>query len=141
MKRYLLFALVGPLLGGFCLLLVTTYQSGYWSHPPSAAEIGKLVSVFAMTLQYTYLFGFLPALMMAAIEDILFHVRSIGSALRIVLVGAIAFVLAAFAYGSRGGDSGALQFILYGLVGFVPAIVSAWLVHRYVEEPLPAPAT
>jgi len=79
--------------------------------------------------------------MMAAIEDILFHVRSIGSALRIVLVGAIAFVFAAFAYGSRGGDSGALQFILYGLVGFVPAIVSAWLVHRYVEEPLPAPAT
>jgi len=86
MKRYLLFALVGPFLGGFCLLLVTTYQSGYWSHPPSAAEIGKLISVFAMTLQYTYLFGFLPALMMAAIEDILFHVRSIGSALRIVLV-------------------------------------------------------
>ncbi|MBV9981729.1 DUF5413 family protein, partial [Bradyrhizobium sp.] len=46
----------------------------------------------------------------------------------------------AFAYGSRGGDSGAVQFILYGLVGFVPAIVSAWLVHRYVEEPLRAPA-
>ena len=45
MKRYLIFALVGPLLGGFGLLLVTTYQSGYWSHPPSAAEIGKLFAV------------------------------------------------------------------------------------------------
>jgi Family of unknown function (DUF5413) len=140
MKRYLLFALVGPFLGGFCLLLVTTYQSGYWSHPPSVAEIGKLVSVFAMTLQYTYLFGFLPALMMAAVEDILFHVKSIGSALRIILVGAIAFVFAALAYGSRGADSGALQFILYGLVGFLPATVSAWLVNRYVEEPQSARA-
>jgi Family of unknown function (DUF5413) len=141
MKRYLIFALVGPLLGGFALLLVTTYQSGYWSHPPSAAEIGKLFAVFAMTLQYAYLFGFLPALMMGAVEDILFHVRSIGPALRIALVGAVAFLLAALGYSSRGADSGAVQFILYGLVGFVPATVSAWLVHRYVEEPLPAAAT
>ena len=142
MKRYLIFAAIGPLFGGFWLLLTTTLLSGYWTtHPPSAAEIGKLFVVFGMTLQYAYLFGFLPALMMGAIEDILFHVRSIGSALRIALVGAIAFVLAALAYGSRGADSGAVQFILYGLVGFVPAIVSAWLVHRYVEEPLPTPAT
>jgi Family of unknown function (DUF5413) len=141
MKRYLIFALVGPLLGGFGLLLVTTYQSGYWSHPPSAAEVGKLFAVFAMTLQYAYLFGFLPALMMGAVEDILFHVRAIKPALRIALVGAVAFLLAAWAYSSRGADSGALQFVLYGLVGFVPATVSAWLVHRYVEEPQPAPAT
>jgi uncharacterized protein DUF5413 len=137
MKRYLIFALVGPLLGGFALLLVTTYQSGYWSHPPSAAEIGKVFAVFAMTLQYAYLFGFLPALMMGAVEDILWHVKSIGPGLRVGLVGAIAFVIAAFAYSSRGADSGATQFILYGLVGLIPATVSAWLVHRYVEEPLP----
>ncbi len=136
-KRYLIFALVTPLLGGFCLLLVTTYQSGYFSRPPSAAEVGKLISVFAMTLQYSYLFGFLPALMIGAIEDILFHVKRIGAGLRIILVGVIAFVLAAFSYSSRGADSGAVQFILYGLVGFVPATVSAWLVDRYVEEPLP----
>jgi hypothetical protein len=43
-------------------------------------------------------------------------------------------------YSSRGSDSGAVQFILYGLVGFVPAVLSSWLVHRYVEEPLPAAA-
>jgi hypothetical protein len=61
--------------------------------------------------------------------------------LRIALVGAVAFLLAALGYSSRGADSGAVQFILYGLVGFVPATVSAWLVHRYVEEPLPAAAT
>ena len=31
MKRYLIFAAIGPLLGGFWLLLTTTVLSGYWS--------------------------------------------------------------------------------------------------------------
>jgi len=140
MKRYLIFALVGPFFGGFGLLLVTTYQSGYFSHPPSVAEVTKLLSVFAMTLQYSYLFGILPALMMGAVEDILFHVKRIGPALRISLVGAIAFMFAALLYGSRGSDSGAVQFVLYGLVGFVPGTVAAYLVHRFVEEPQPVHA-
>ncbi len=139
MKRYLIFAAVGPFVGGFCLLLVTTYQSGYWAQT-NAAEVAQLFKVFAMTLQYSYLFGLLPTLMIAAVEDILFHVHRIGPWLRICLVGVIAFVLAAFSYGSRGGDSGAVQFILYGLVGLIPSVISAWLVHRYVEEPLPRPA-
>ena len=78
MKRYLIFAAVGPLLGGFWLLLTTTYQSGYWSHPPSAAEVGKLVKVFVTTLQYSYLFGVLPSLMIGAVDDIIFHVKRIG---------------------------------------------------------------
>jgi hypothetical protein len=29
---------------------------------------------------------------------------------------------------------------MYGLVGFIPATISAWLVHRYVEETPPAQA-
>jgi hypothetical protein len=37
-------------------------------------------------------------------------------------------------YGSRGPDSGALQFMLYGLVGFVPATVSSWLAHRTLAQ-------
>jgi hypothetical protein len=42
-------------------------------------------------------------------------------------------------YGSRGPDSGALQFILYGLVGFIPATISSWLAHKVVVQPaLPA---
>ena len=141
MKRYLIFAAVGPLLGGFWLLLTTTLLSGYWSHPPSAAEIGKLLTVFATTLQYSYLFGLLPALMIGAVEDILFHVKRIGAPLRILLVGVAAFAASELLYGSRGQDSGAFQFIMYGLVGFIPATISAWLVHRYVEEPAPAQAT
>jgi hypothetical protein len=134
MKRYLIFAAVGPAVGGFWLLLTTTYQSGYWTET-NAAEVAKLFKVFAMTLQYSYLFGLLPALMMCAVDDILFHVRRIGPVLRMLLVGGIAFVLASLNYASHGADSGSLQFILYGLVGFIPATISSWLVHKFAEEP------
>lgn len=140
MKRYLVFAMVGPFVGGFLLLLTTTYQSGYWSQI-SAGEIGKLFVVFFKTLQYSYLFGFLPSLMIGAIDDILIHIKRIGPGLRMLLVGLFAFVLAALTYGSRGQDSGSVQFILYGLVGFVPSVISSWLVHRYVDEPQPAAAS
>ena len=134
MKRYLIFAALGPLLGGFWLLLTTTVMSGYWGQSPDIAEVGKLLKVFFTTLQYSYLFGLLPALMIGAVEDILFHVKRIGPALRILLVGIIAFGAAELLYGSRGQDTGLFQFIMYGLVGFIPGTVSAWLVHRYVEE-------
>jgi glucan phosphoethanolaminetransferase (alkaline phosphatase superfamily) len=136
MKRYLIFVAVGPALGGFWLLLTATYLSGYWTET-NASEIAKLFKVFASSLQYSYLFGFLPALMICAIDDILFHVRRIGPVLRMLLVGAFAFLLAAFNYSSHGGDYGVLQFVLYGLVGFIPATISSWLVHKFVEEPQP----
>src|SRR6202012_3439999 len=120
MKRYLIFVAVGPAVGGFVLLLATTYQSGYWTET-NAAEVAKLFKVFVISLQYSYLFGFLPALMMCAIDDILFHIRQIGPVLRMLIVGVVSLFLAAFNYGSRGADAGAVQFILYGMVGFVPA--------------------
>ena len=41
-------------------------------------------------------------------------------------------------YGSRGPDSGAVQFILYGVVGLVPATLSSWLAHRTDEQPATA---
>ena len=135
MKRYVIFAAVGPLLGGFWLLLTTTVMSGYWSHPPSLSEAEKLLAVFSMTLQYSYLFGILPALMLGAVDDILFHVKRIGPLLRMLIVGAIGFVVAELLYGSRGPDSGALQFILYGLVGLIPGAVSSWLAHQAIDKP------
>ena len=85
MKRYLIFAVLGPLLGGFWLLLTTTVMSGYWSHPPSAAEVEKLFAVFAKTLQYSFLFGILPTLMMAAVDDILSHVKRIAPVVRMLI--------------------------------------------------------
>ncbi len=138
MKRYVIFAALAPLLGGFLLLLTTTVMSGYWSHPPSLSEAEKLLAVFATTLQYSYLFGILPALMLGAVDDILFHVKRIGPVIRMLIVGLIAFVAAEFLYGSRGPDSGVVQFILYGLVGFVPGTVSSWLAHEAIDQPVTA---
>jgi uncharacterized membrane protein YeaQ/YmgE (transglycosylase-associated protein family) len=48
----------------------------------------------------------------------------------VLIVGVIAFFAAELLYGSRGSDSGAIQFVLYGLVGFIPATISSWLTHR-----------
>jgi hypothetical protein len=138
MKRYLIFAALGPLLGGFWLLLTTTVMAGYWSHPPSVSEAEKLFTVFARTLQYSYLFGILPALMVGAVDDILFHVKRIGWVVRLLIVGVISFAAAEFLYGSRGPDSGVTQFILYGLVGFIPGTVSSWLSHEAIDEPVTA---
>jgi hypothetical protein len=54
------------------------------------------------------------------------------------MVGAIAFAATEFLYGSRGQDSGAFQFIMYGLVGFIPGAVSSWLAHRVIDKPAEA---
>ena len=51
--------------------------------------MAKLFVVFFKTLQYSYLFGFLPSLMIGAVDDILIHVRRIGPVLRMLLVGAV----------------------------------------------------
>jgi hypothetical protein len=137
MKRYLIFAGLGPFLGGFFLLIATTVMSGYWDQP-SWSDVTKLFVVFLKTLQYSYLFGLLPVLMIAATDDIVFHVKRIVPVLRMLIVGAISFVVAAFMYGSRGADSGTLQFFLYGLVGFVPAVVCSWLAHEAIDFPATA---
>ena len=133
MKRYLIFGALVPLLGGFLLLFATTYMSGYWTHT-DLAEVKKLFVVFAKTLQYSYLFGILPSLMLGAVDDILFHVKRIFPVVRMLIVGALAFIAAELLYGSRGPDSGAIQFILYGLVGFVPATISSWIAHEVIDE-------
>jgi uncharacterized membrane protein YeaQ/YmgE (transglycosylase-associated protein family) len=73
------------------------------------------------------------------VDDILFHVKRINWVLRMLIVGAVGFIAAELLYGSRGQDSGVIQFLLYGLVGFVPATISSWLSHKYAE-PQPAPA-
>ncbi len=138
MKRYLIFAAIGPFLGGFLMLFATTYASGYWAQT-NAAEVAKLFVVFGKTLHIAYLFGIVPALMIAAVEDILVHVRRIGWPVRMLIVGVIAFAMAELIYGGQRTDSSAMQFILFGLPGLVPALVASWLAHKY-DEPQPAPA-
>jgi hypothetical protein len=34
-----------------------------------------------------------------------------------------------------------MQFLLYGLVGMVPAMLSSWLAHRYADAPQPVHST
>jgi hypothetical protein len=136
MKRYLIFAAIGPFIAGFLLLLATTVSSGYWDET-NWGEVGKFFATFVKTLPFSYLFGIVPGLMIGAVDDILLHVRRIRPVLRMLIVAVIAFVAAEFMYGSRGSDSGAVQFILYGLVGFVPATISSWLAHKYADEPQP----
>ena len=139
MKRYLIFAAIGPFIGGFLLLLMTTYQSGYWTET-DRGEVTKLLVVFVKSLQYNYLFGIVPSLMFGAIDDILMHVRRISPTVRMLIVGIVAFIGAALMYASHGSESGAVQFVLYGLVGFIPGVLTSWLAHKYAEE-LYQPAT
>jgi hypothetical protein len=126
MRRYVIFAALGPFVGGFLLLLVTTILSGYWAHT-NLSEVAKLLVLFVKSLQFSYLFGILPAMIFAAVDDIVWHVKWISAAIRMLLVGALAFFAAAIMYGGRGADSGVTQFILYGLVGLIPAMLCSWL--------------
>ena len=140
MKRYLIFVAIGPFIGGFLLLLATTVSSGYWTET-NWGEVSKFLAAFFKTLPYSYLFGVVPTLMMGAVDDILFHLPRIKPMLRAVIMACLGFVLAELLYGSRGPDSGALQFFLYGIVGLVPAGISSWLAHKYADEPQPVHST
>ena len=140
MKRYLIFGAIGPLIGGFLMLFATTVASGYWSDT-NWSEIGKFLGAFFRTLQYSYLFGIVPMLMLGAIDDILYHVKRITPVVRMLIVAAIGFAVSLVLYGSRGPDTGMVQFLLYGLVGMVPAMLSSWLAHRYADEPQAAHST
>lgn len=126
MKRYLIFAALGPFVGGFLLLLVTTTLSGYWTQT-DLSEVAKLFVVFVKSLQFSYLFGILPVMIFAALDDIFSHVRWIKPWPRMLVIGAIAFLAAALLYGGKGADSGVVQFILYGLVGLIPAMLCSLL--------------
>jgi Family of unknown function (DUF5413) len=135
MKRYAIFGASGPLIGGFLLLLTTTLTSGYWSHSPSLLEAERLLTLFARTLQYSYLFGLIPSLMLGAVDDILFHIKRIAPAIRPLIVGVAGFAASELLYGSRGADNGTMQFVLYGLVGFVPGMALSWLSHHLLDRP------
>ena len=140
MKRYLIFGAIGPFVGGFLMLFATTVASGYWAET-NWSEIGKFLGAFFKTLQYSYLFGIVPSLMVGAIDDILFHVKRISPVARMLILGAIGFAAASLLYGSRGPDTGVMQFVLYGIGGLVPAMLSSWLTHRYAGTPQAAHST
>lgn len=140
MRRYLIFAAVGPFLGGLLLLFATTFASGYWTET-NWPEVRNFFVTFANTLQYSYLLSVVPALILGSIDDILVHVRKIRPLGRMLIVGAAGFVAGELLHGLRGPDSGLVQFILHGLSGFLPAMISSWLAHKYAEQPQAATYT
>jgi multisubunit Na+/H+ antiporter MnhB subunit len=73
--------------------------------------------------------------MVGAIDDILYHFKRISPVVRTLILGAIGFAAASLLYGSRGPDAGVMQFVLYGVVGLVPAMLSSWLTHKYADTP------
>src|ERR1700685_76256 len=105
MKRDLIFAALGPFVGGFLLLVATTVMSGYW-HQTDLAGVAKLFVVFLKTPQYSYLFGVLTSLLIAPVDDIFFLIPRIGAVVRMLIFGVISFIAADFLYGSRGPHSG-----------------------------------
>lgn len=133
MKRYLIFATVGPLIGGLLLLFTRTVASGYWIET-NWPQVGNFFAIYAKTLHYSYSFLVVQALMVGAIDDILLHVRKIRPLLRILIVGAVGFAAGELLHGLRGPDGGVVQFILHGLSGFMPAMISSWLAHKYAEQ-------
>ncbi len=126
MKRYVIFAAIGPLVAGF-LLLVLGAPAGYWDKPD---VVRKLFTIVLSQVPYNYLFGIIPALMIGAVDDIFFHVRQMSPVVRMLLTGLVAFAATAILYGTLGTETGLKHFALYGLVGFFPATVSSWLAHK-----------
>ena len=88
MKRYLIFAAIGPFIGGLLLLFATTVASGYWTET-NWGEVGKFFATFGKTLLYSYLFGIVPALMLGAVDDILIHLPRIRAVFRMLILGGV----------------------------------------------------
>ena len=140
MKRYLIFAGVNPFVGGLLLLFATTVASGYWTDA-NGAKLALFFVTFAKTLQYSYVLGVVPAFMLGSIDDILGHVRKMDPLVRMAVVGAAGYVAGELVHGFRGPDSGMVQFIIHGLSGFIPAMISSWLTHKCSEPPQAATST
>lgn len=137
MKRYVIYGLIGPSLGGVLLLLAMTILSGYWT---SSSQVEKFLLIAVTTLQYSYLFALLPSLAIAAIDDILSHFPQLHLPMRMLLCGSIAFAATAFMYSGRGADAGVKQLVLYGLVGFVPTVLNCWLSRNVLPKEVTARA-
>lgn len=128
MKRYVMFGVLGPLLSGIVLIVVSSLTSGYW-HKPEASLL-KFIVVLGETLPISYLFGLPSALLFAAVDDIIWHMKWVGPVARMVVVGGFAFVVAIALSGSTGGSVE----LEYGLAGLVPAMLLSWWAHKTLDR-------
>ena len=68
--------------------------------------------------------------MLAAADHVFSRVRAINPGVRMIVVSSGAFVVTSRLYGEQGSETGALDFLLYGLVGLVPAMMCSWLLNE-----------
>ena len=140
MKRYLIFAVIGPFIGGLLMLFATTVAVGVLDGHQLVGDrkIRRRVrqdTAIQLSVRHR-----------AGADDWRDRRYSLARQahsprLRMLIVGAIGFAASALLYGSRGPDTGALQFFLYGIVGMVPTMISSWLAHKYADELEPVRST
>jgi Family of unknown function (DUF5413) len=128
MKRYVVFGLCGPLLSGIVLIIVSSLTSGYW-HRPDASLLSFLF-VLGETLPISYMFGLPSALLFAAVDDIIWHMKWVSPVARMVVVGGFAFMVAIALSGSTGGSIE----LEYGFAGLVPAMLLSWWAHKSLDQ-------
>ena len=126
MKRYLIFGAIGPFIGGFLMLFATTVAFGLLDRDHWPA-IGKFLGAFVKTLQYSYLFGIVPALMLGAIDDILYHVKRLAPVMRMLIARRhrLCRLLAALRFARAGRWHGAILPVWPGRHGARDAVVLA----------------
>lgn len=121
MKRFLIFALLGPPLGfvvGFWgMLQIANWLLGQ----PQPFDLHQLV-----LLPSAYLLGTIPALLAASFDQWL---AKRDAPYRVVLTGLFAYAISYVPLGGAllMGFIGGPVVLLYGLVGAVPGMVCSWL--------------
>ena len=117
MKRFLVFALLYPPLAVAVLILVSLGQIGVVA-----------LSVILPTLGWSYVVGFVPAIILAFVDWFLAaRLRVFPRIAATALVGYALAILSAFPVWDR---SIWVETLIFGLVGAIPAAVCSWLSGR-----------
>jgi hypothetical protein len=127
MKRFLIYALLGPPVGFAVLIVMTALLTPRMRGTPDNALFGAV----ALAIPAAYLVGLLPA-MIVAVVDLLLSKRKLALWPRICACTAAGYIVTMLGtYGFRLPPNGRfLLFGLFGLVGAIPAALCAWLSGR-----------
>ncbi len=128
MKRFLIFALLGPLLGALVMMLVVLPLAGWREGLGFKFDQGHLL-LLVVAVPLGYVVGIVPALLVATLDWCLK-----GAAWRVAwsaLAGGVACLLIPLVF--KMGQAG--PFIMgLGLVGAVPAAVCSWLSRETTRD-------
>ena len=129
MKRFLVYALLGPPIGWAVLFAMTVLFEPRMRDTFDASTLGGAV----LLIPFSYLAGLLPAIIVAVV-DLLLAKRRLALRPRIGACTAAGYVVAILGmYGFHPPPTG--KALVFGLVGAIPAAVCAWLSGRNRTEP------